>query len=326
MATRIYVTQPLAEPGFSRIKALGDVRSFPKTAQIAPKQDVIEGVRDAEVLCCLLQDSIDAEVLDAAKNLRLIVTGAINPMNLDMARASARGIAVTGIPNLVAETTADLEWSLLMSVARRIVESDNELRRGVFPGSQSVHFAGAQVYGRTLGTIGFGAIAQGIARRAHGFGMKVLYSKPHRLDEATEREFGVEYRSFDDLLRESDYVCLNATYTPQTHHLISARELGLMKESAFLVNASRGPMVDEAALVEALKAQKIRGAALDVFEYEPKVAPELLQMENVVLTPHLGSATLEMRQAISAVMADNLEAFLAGKELPNLINGAQLSR
>ncbi len=326
MATRIYVTQPLADPGFSRIKAAGDVRSYPHSAQIAPKQDVIEGVRDAEVLCCLLQDSIDAEVLDAAKNLKLIVTGAVHPMNLDIARASARGIAVTGIPNLIAEATADLEWSLLMSLSRRIVEADNDLRQGVFPGSQSVHFAGGQVYGRTLGTIGFGAIGQGIARRAHGFGMKVLYTKPTRLPEAEEQELGVEYRTQDDLLRESDFVCLNATFTPETRHLIGERELSLMQESAYLINVSRGPMVDEAALVAALKAKRIRGVALDVFEFEPMVAPELLAFKNTVLTPHLGSATVEMRQAISDVMADNVEAFVAGKELSYLLNGPQIGR
>lgn len=326
MPTRIYVTQPLAEPGFSRIRALGDVRFFPDTSRIAPKAEVIAGVRDAEVLCCLLQDSIDAEVLDGAAKLRLIVTGAIKPMNLDMARARARGIPVTGIPNLVAEATADLEWALLMAVARRIVEADAAVRQGIFPGSQSVHFAGGQVYGRTLGTIGLGAIGQGIARRAHGFGMKVLYTKPGRLSTEEERELGVEYRSLDDLLRESDFVCLNATFTPETHHLIGARELSLMKESAFLINPARGPMVDEAALVEALGTGRIRGAGLDVFEHEPTVAPELLEFKNVVLAPHLGSATMEMRQAIASVMADNVAAYLAGRELPNLIHGTEPGR
>lgn len=326
MAPRIYLTQPLADPGFSRLKALGDVSVYPETARIAPREEVLRGVRDAEVLCCLLQDRIDREVIEAAPNLKLIVTGAINPANVDIAYAGERGIPVTGIPNIVAETTADLEWSILMAIARRIVESDRAVRQGVFPGSQSVHFAGRLVHGKTLGTIGFGAIGQGIARRAHGFSMRVLYTKPRRLSEEEERLHGIEYAPFDDLLRESDFVCLNATYTKETHHLISTREFSLMKETACLVNAARGPMVDQAALIAALRDRRIAGAALDVYEFEPQIPEELLALENVVLTPHLGSATMETRQAISETMAQNLEAFIGGRALPNLLNGEALSR
>jgi glyoxylate reductase len=320
LGVRIYVTQPLADPGFERIRRLGAVQAFPDSGRIAPREEVLAGVRGADVLCCLLQDRIDAEVIDAAPNLRLIVSGAIHPANVDMKRATERRIPVTGIPNLVAETTADMEWALLMAVARRVVEADRALRRGVFPGSQSVHFAGAGVHGKTLGTIGLGAIARGIASRAHGFGMKVLYTKTHRASAEEEAALGVEYRTFDDLLRESDFVCLNAAYTPQTHHLISTRELQLMKPSAYLVNSSRGPMVDEAALVQALREGQIAGAGLDVYEFEPKVGPELIEFENVVLTPHLGSATMDTRRTIASVMADNLEAFLDGRPLPNLLN------
>ncbi|EQD43063.1 glycerate dehydrogenase, partial [mine drainage metagenome] len=303
-----------------RIRSLGAVEVFPDSGRIAPREEVLRGVRGVDVLCCLLQDRIDAEVIDAAQNLRLIVSGAITPANIDMVRATARGIRVTGIPNLVAETTADMEWALLMSAARRVVESDRALRQGAFPGSQSVHFAGGEVYGKTLGTIGLGAIARGVARRAHGFGMKVLYTKPRRASAAEEEAMGVEYREFDELLRESDFVTLNATYNPETHHLISTHELQLMKPTAYLVNASRGPMVDEAALVQALRDGEIAGAALDVYEFEPRIGPQLLALENVVLTPHLGSASMDTRRAIANVMADNLEAFLSGRPLPNLLN------
>lgn len=314
---KIFVTQPLAHPALDRLYRLGEVKMFADASRIAPRADVLRGVADADVLCCLLHDRIDAEVIDAAGRLRLIATGAINPANLDARYAAAKGILVSVIPNLVAETTADLQWALLLAAARRVVEGDRAVRGGVFPGSQSLHFAGGEVHGKTLGTFGFGAIGRGVARRARGFGMKVLYSKPHRLSLAEEQEWGVEYRSFDDLVAESDFLCLNASYTPAMHHVMGEREFNLMKGTAYLINTSRGPMVDEVALARALREGRIAGAALDVFEREPDVDPGLLDLSNVVLTPHLGSASRDTRLAIASVIADNVEAFLAGQPLPN---------
>lgn len=307
---RIFVTQPLLGTALERLRALGTVEVNSDARAILPKAKLMEAVRECEILCCLLHDRIDADVIDAAPSLRMISDGAINPTNVDVTRAAERGIIVKTIPNIVAEATADLHWALLLAAARRIVEADRELHRGLFPGGQSVHFAGARVGGATYGSIGYGAIGRYCARRARGFEMRVLYWKPRRLTAAEENADGLGYRSLDDLLRESDFVGLNCAYGPETHHLIGARELSLMKPTAFLVNTARGPIVDEAALVTALRERRIAGAGLDVFEDEPRVHPGLLGLENVVLTPHLGSATVDTRIAIADAIADNVLAFL----------------
>ncbi len=317
---RIFVTQPLLGSAIQRLRALGDVTVFPDASRILPHDVLLNETATADVLCCLLQDRIDREVLDAGRSLRLIATGVVVPGNIDMAYATERGIPVTSIPNIVAETTADLQFGLLMAIARRIVEGDKALRAGVFPGSQSIHFAGGDVGGRTLGSIGLGAIGRAVARRARGFGMKVLYTQRRPLSPAEEQELGVTHSPLDDLLRESDFITLNASYHPGTHHLIGPRELGLMKPTAYLINTARGPIVDEAALAEALAGGRIAGAALDVYEREPEVHPALLGLSNVVLTPHLGSATRSVRERIASIIADNVEAFVQGRRLPNLYN------
>ncbi len=307
---RIFVTQPLAGKALERLRAVAEVTLNPDASTILPKDKLLEGVRDCDILCCLLHDRIDAEVIDAAPSLRLISDGAINPTNVDMERAKARGIAVRTIPNIVAESTADLQWALLLAVARRVVEADRALRRGLFPGGQSVYFAGAAVGGKTVGSIGFGAIGRHSARRARGFGMPFLYFKPSRLSSEEEAAEGIGYRSLDDLLRESDFVVINAAYRPETHHLIGAPQLAMMKPTAYLINTSRGAIVDEAALAAALRSRTIAGAGIDVFENEPRVHPGLLDLDNAVLTPHLGSATLETRVAIADCVAGAVLEFL----------------
>ena len=307
---RIFVTQPLAGTALERLRKLGEVDVNEDATTILSRPRLLEGVARCEILCCLLHDRIDAEVIDAAPSLRMISNGAINPTNVDVERAAVRGITVACIPNIVAETTADLQWALLLAVARRIAEADRELRRGLFPGGQSLHFAGATVGGATFGTIGYGAIARHSVRRAHGFGMRVLYTKRTRLSAAEEADEGVEYRSLDDLLRESDFVVLNAAYHEGTRRLIGAREISLMKASAYLINTSRGPIVDETALAAALRERRIAGAALDVFEAEPRIHHELLGLDNVVLTPHIGSATHATRAEIAGVMVENVRKFL----------------
>jgi glyoxylate reductase len=297
-----------------RLRAVGTVEVNPDARTILPKAQLIEAARDCEILCCLLHDRIDADVIDAAPSLRMISDGAIHPTNVDLARASARGIVVANIPNIVAETTADMQWALLLAVSRRLIEADRALRGGLFPGGQSTHFAGATIAGKTFGSIGYGAIGRFSAKRAHGFGMRVLYAKPRRLPEADERADGLEYCSLDELLRESDFVAINAAYSPETHHLIDERALGLMKRSAYLINTARGSIVDEAALVRALCEGRIAGAGLDVFENEPNVAADLLGLDNVVLTPHLGSASIDTRVAIADCIADNVLAFMNSQQ------------
>jgi glyoxylate reductase len=224
------------------------------------------------------------------------------------------------IPPFVTEATADLHWALLLAAARRVVEADRALRSGVFPGSQSIHFVGGEVTGKTLGIIGLGSIGEAVARRARGFNMRILYTKRHRLNEAREMELGVEYLNLDELLRESDFVSVNAALSRDTIHLIGDRELRLMRPSAYLINTARGPIVDEKALVQALKEKRIAGAGLDVYEHEPRVEPRLGALPNVVLTPHLGSAAVDTRERIAAVVVENVIAVVEGRRPPNLFN------
>jgi len=319
---RIFVTQPIVEAPLRRLRELPgvEVEVNPDSSRILSRDRLLQAAARADVICCLLHDRIDAEVVDAGANLQLIANGAVHPANIDVARATARGIAVTTIPSIVTEATADLHWAILMAAARRIPEADRSLRAGMFPGSQSLHFAGRMVAGKTIGIVGFGDIGRSVTRRAHGFGMRVLYNKRQALAPSEEAELGVEYRDLDALLRESDFVSLHASYHPGTHHLIGAPQLALMKPTSYLVNTARGPIVDEAALVEALRVRRIAGAALDVYEREPEVHAGLLDLDNVVLTPHLGSATLETREAIATAIVDNVTAFLRGERPPNLVN------
>jgi glyoxylate reductase len=220
----------------------------------------------------------------------------------------------------VTDATADLCFGLLLAAARRIVEGDKLFRGGGYPGSQSSHLAGAAVAGKTLGIVGAGRIGQAMARRAAGFGMTVNYADPRRVPEEQERRLGMTHKPFDDVLREADFLTLHPQLGPDTRHLIGAREFGLMKPSAFILNTSRGPVIEEAALVEALQAKKIAGAGLDVYENEPSVSPALLSMPNVVLTPHLGSAVYELREGMAHVVVDNVIAVIEGRRPPNCIN------
>ncbi|HEV8672528.1 MAG TPA: D-glycerate dehydrogenase [Methylomirabilota bacterium] len=316
----IFVTQPIAEGALARLREVGDVELNPDPLHIVTKPELMAAVQRAEYLVCLLHDQIDAEVIGASPRLKLIASMAIVPAGVDVAAATARRIPVTTIPPLVTEATADLHWALLLAVARRVVEADQALRAGVFPGGQSAHFVGADVHGQTLGIIGLGRVGEAVARRARGFGMRILYTKRQRLEAAVEAALGLAYVSLDALLRQSDFVSVNVTLTRETVHLIGARELGLMRRSAFLINTARGPVVDEKALVAALRSGALAGAALDVFEDEPRVEPGLLRLPNVVLTPHLGSAARGTRDRIATIVADNVVATIQGRRPPNLYN------
>jgi glyoxylate reductase len=316
----VLITQPIPASALERLRAVAEVEMGEDSSRIMARADLLERVRRADCLFHLMHDVVDGEVIGAAKALRGIASMSIVPATVDVAAATARRIPVTTIPAIVTEATADLHWAILLAAARRLVVAAGALRRGIFPGSQSMHFAGAAVHGKTLGIIGLGRIGRAVARRARGFDMTILYTKRSRLPEAEERALGVAYVSLEDLLRRADFVSLNAAFTPETRHLIGRRELSLMKPTAFLINTARGPIVDEAALVEALQAEQIGGAALDVFENEPRVHPGLLALERAVLTPHLGSAVGELREQMAHIVADNLLAILKGERPPNLYN------
>jgi glyoxylate reductase len=318
---RIFVTQPVVESAIKRLRAVASVRVYPDDSQIIPHRTLIAAVKACDILFCLLHDKIDRAVIAANPKLRHIAAQSITPSNIDVVEATARNIPVTVTPPLTTEATADLTFGLMLAVARRMMEGDRLVRSGKFPGGQSRHLMGAFVWGKTLGLVGGGGlIGKAVARRAQGFSMRVLYWTPRRKSDAEEREAGLTFVPFDDLLRESDFVSMHPPLNPETRHQIGARELGLMKKTAFLINTARGAVIDEAALVRALKAKKIAGAGLDVFEHEPKVHAELKRMTNVVLVPHLGSATPQVREEMANIVVDNILALLDGRRPPNIVN------
>jgi glyoxylate reductase len=318
---RIFVTQPIADSARKRLRALGSVTVYSDDSRIIPHRTLLAAVRKADILFCLLHDRIDRAVIAANPKLRHIAAQSISPSNIDVAAATALGIPVTVVPPVTTEATADLTFGLMLAVARRIVEGDRLVRAGKFPGGQSRHLLGSIVHGKTIGLVGGGGlIGKAVAKRAQGFSMRVLYSTPRRKPEAQEREAGLTYVSLNKLLRESDFVSLHSPLNADTRHQIGARELGLMKKTAFIVNTARGPIIDEAALVRALKARKLAGAGLDVFEHEPQVHPELKTMKNVVLNPHLGSATADVRENMANIVVDNIEALIAGRVPPDCVN------
>jgi glyoxylate reductase len=320
--SRIFVTQPIAARAIERLRAVAEVDVNSDGSAILPKQKLCAAVRDHDILFALLHDIVDREVLAANPNLAAVASMSANADRIDVAEATARKIPVTVIPAItVTEATADLHFGLMLAVARRIVEADRAVRAGIFPGAQSNHFAGTWVYGKVLGLVGGrGQIGRAVARRAQGFGMRILYSGPRPLAAPEEKKLGMTFVPLDQLLSESDFVSLHPALRPETRHLIGEREIGLMKPTAFLINTARGPIVDEKALVRALAERRIAGAGLDVFENEPLIEPALMAMSNVVLTPHLGSAVLELREVMANIVVDNILAFLGGHKLPNCVN------
>ena len=321
MRPRVFVTQPVARSALDRLRKVAAVTVNPDASRIIGRRALLAAVRRCDILFSLLHDKIDRAVIAANPNLRAITSQSITPDNIDVAEATRRRIPVTVVPPIVAEATADVNFALMLMVARRLVEGDRLVHKRRFPGSQSSHLAGAAVFGKTLGLVGGGGrIGTAVARRARGFDMRVLYWSPRRKPESLEREFALTYVPLDRLLAESDFVSLHSPLTPQTRHQIGRRELALMKPTAFLINTARGAIVDEAALARALAKRQIAGAGLDVFEHEPEVAPALLKMPNVVTTPHLGSAVVEVRERMANIVADNILALVDGRPPPNCIN------
>jgi glyoxylate reductase len=316
---RVFVTQPIAPSALERLRAIASVKINTDSSKIIAKSKLIAAVKKCDILFSLLHDRVDRAVLAANPKLRAVASMAITPDNIDVPEATKRGIAVTGVPPIVAEATADIHFGLILAVARRMVEGDRMVRAGKFPGSQSNHLAGAFVHGKTIGLVGAGRIGQATARRARGFGMKILYWGPRRKLEA-EREIGMEHVSLDRLLAESDFVSMHPPLNAETRHMISDQQFAKMKPTAFIINTARGAVIDEKALMRALKTKKIAGAGLDVFEHEPKLPPALRAMKNVVLTPHLGSAVMETRDLLANAVVDNIQALIDGRAPPNCYN------
>lgn len=318
---KVFVTRKLFDEAISLIQEYADVEVFESEEEPVPYDLIHDKVREIDGLLCLLTDKVDARIIDAGKRLKVISNYAVGYDNIDVEMATKRGIYVTNTPGVLTETTADLTWAILMAIARRVVEADRYVREGRWIHAWGPKMMlGTDVHSKTLGIIGLGRIGSAMAKRALGFNMKVIYYDIIRRGDL-EKELGLEYKPLDELLSEADYVTLHVPLTKETHHMIGERELSLMKRTAYLINTSRGAVIDERALSKALKEKRIAGAALDVFEKEPiETENPLLELENVVLTPHIGSASVETRKKMAMMAAENLVSVLRGEEPPNLVN------
>ena len=284
------------------------------------RQKMLDSIGDKQGLLCMITDQIDKELVDRAPHLKMVSNCAVGFNNINIKAATERGILVSNTPGVLTDATADITFALILSIARRVVEGDRRTRQGKFRFWAPLFFLGQEVTGKKLGIIGLGRIGRAVARRAKGFDMKILYYNPNRLDAAEEEAFEVQYAEIKRLLSEADFVSLHVPLNDQTRHLIGQEELECMKPSAYLINTSRGPVVDESALLNALEERKIAGAGLDVYENEPILTPGLTDLDNVILLPHLGSATMETRTRMAQLAAVNLIAGLKGAVPPNCIN------
>ncbi len=284
-----------------------------------PREELLRRVKDKEGLVCLLTEKVNEELLRAAPKLRIAANVAVGFDNIDVPACTSRGVAATNTPGVLDETTADFAWTLLMAVARRLGEGEALARSGNWKGWDLGQLVGADVWGKTLGLVGFGRIGRAVARRAGGFQMKVIYADAVRAPEAAEKELHAEYRDLNALLAEADFVSVHVPLLAETRGLFDAARFGRMKPTAYLINTSRGPVVDEAALVHALESKKIAGAALDVFENEPFIHPGL-KRPNFVLAPHIASASLETRTKMACMAAQNVVALFAKQRPPNMLN------
>ena len=314
---KVLVTRDLPGDAISRLRERYSV-DLPTPDEEISHGRLVEHLVDKQGLLCLLTDRIDTEVLANAPLLKVISVCAVGYNNVDVKEATRRGILVTNTPGVLRETTADLAWALLLAAARRIPEGDRTVRSGRFVGWSPSLLLGHDVHGKTLGIVGMGDIGTAVARRAAGFGMRILYHNRNPSPLATE--VGAEMASLDHLLSNADFVSLHVPLSQSTRHLIGKRELDMMKPTAILINVSRGEVIDEAALVEALRKGRIASAGLDVFENEPKLAPGLVGLANVVLAPHIGSASVETREKMTQMAVKNLVDGLEGRRPLHLVN------
>jgi len=317
---KILVTRATFDEVVEKLRERFDVEDNQKDDAPWGADELKRRLADKDGVLLTGTDRVDASLLDAAPGLKAACNIAVGYNNIDLAACTARGIAATNTPAVLDETTADTTWVLLMAAARRITEAERWLRAGNWKGWKNDQFLGVDVHHATLGIVGMGRIGQAIAQRARGFSMRVLYHNRKRLPAKIERATGAKYVPLERLLRQSDFVSLNMPYSPSSHHLIGAQQLALMKPTAVLVNAARGGVVDDAALIAALKERRIAAAGLDVFEGEPRFNPGFLELDNVAMVPHIGSATCATRTAMALLASKNLAAALSGKRPPNLLN------
>lgn len=313
----LFVTRLLPQPVMDAIprhyRVLVESADRPSTAD-----ELRHGLSQSDAVICTLADRIDSSVLSHTTKLKIVANYAVGYNNIDLSAAAQRGIIVTNTPDVLTDATADLTWALLMAVARRVTEGDAWIRSGTWTGWTPTQMLGADITGKSLGIIGMGRIGQAVAQRATGFRMSVLYAGRHAVSSPPGLSW--TWLPLDTVLRHSDYVSLHVPLTDNTRHLIGESELARMKPTAFLINTSRGAVIDESALLSALEGRTIAGAGLDVYEHEPAVSPALCSLPNVVLLPHLGSATLQTRVRMGLICLDNIAAALEGRSVPNRVN------
>ena len=326
MRSKVFIPQLIPEVALDRLKKVAEVEFFPSMDRVITPGELLKAVKGKNYLYALAEIPFTAEVIDTAlPDLKGIAAMYIFPKFVDIKTATQRGIPVTGIPNMLVETTAEFTFALLIGTAWRLPEGDRLLREKRWKQYQSMDFLTTRIFDKTLGIVGLGKIGKSLARRAQGCGMKVIYTKRTRLSADEESHLQVEWRELEDLFREADIVALTPTLTPGSKGLVGERLLSMMKQTAILINTSRGAVVDEKALAKALKEGRIRGAGLDVYEREfpnPDPGPfsGLLELPNVVVTPHIGSAARETREAMALRTVENLEAMIQGRRPPDLLN------
>jgi glyoxylate reductase len=315
---KVFSTRPLFDAARQILQEKCDVEYWGQPERIS-REELFKRIVDKQGLVCLLTERVDDQLLRGAAKLRIAANVAVGYDNIDLPACTKRGVAVTNTPGVLDETTADFAWTLMMAVARRLGEGETLARSGNWKGWDLDQLVGADIHGKTLGLVGFGRIGRAMARRAGGFQMKVLYTDVQRADEAVEKELNAEYRDFNSLLADSDFVSVHVPLSSGTQGLFDAAKFYRMKPTAFLINTARGSVVDEAALVHALESKKIAGAALDVYENEPFLHAGL-KRPNVVLAPHIASASLETRTKMACIAATNVRDFFDGKRPPNILN------
>jgi lactate dehydrogenase-like 2-hydroxyacid dehydrogenase len=315
----VYVTRIIPQAAIDLLKEKFDVKVNPDD-RVLSHGELVEKVRGRDAVLCLLTDTIDREVYESAgPGCRIFANYAVGYNNIDVPEATRRGVIITNTPGVLTDATADIAWALLFAVSRRIVESDKFLREGKFKGWGPMMFIGRDITGKTLGLIGSGRIGSNFAKKSKGFEMKIIYYDIQRNMEF-EKETAAEFVSFERVLKDSDFISIHVPLLPDTKHLISEKEFKMMKKTAVLINTSRGPVVDEKALVKALKKGDIWGAGLDVFENEPELEPGLAELDNVVIVPHIASATIETRSNMGIIAAKNIIAVLTGGKPETCVN------
>lgn len=315
---KVFITREIPKPGIDLLKKYHDIK-INHYSRVLTKEEIIKYIKGKDGLVCLLTDPIDKEVIESEPKLKMIASYAVGYDNIDVKTATKHGIPVSNTPDVLTNATSDMAWALLFSVARRIVEADKFTRQGKFNGWDPMLMHGQDVANKTLGVVGTGRIGTTFALKSKGFNMKILYDN-NKINHKLEKELNAEKVGLNELLKKSDFISLHVPLLKSTYHLIGEKELRMMKKTAVLINTSRGPIIDEKALVKALKEKRIFGAGLDVYENEPEITKALLELDNVVLQPHSASATTDSRTGMAILAAENMIAGLKGENPPNCIN------